>query len=170
MAALTQARLKKLLDYDPNTGVFVWKVTRGGGARAGDRAGYLFMSNGIKRRGIVVDSVDYKAARLAWLFVYSEWPNDEVDHKNRNALDDRISNLREASRGKNQANTRKYRHSKSPYRGITMRNTGRWVAQISVDGVTNGLGTYDTPEEAARVYDAAALLRFGEFAQLNFPS
>lgn len=164
---LTQARLKEVLHYNPNTGVFTWRVSNCR-VEKGDIAGWIYRSNGIDRRGIKIDGINYIAARLAWLYTYGEWPKKQVDHKNRDALDDRLGNLRLATKGENQANTKKYKHSKSPYRGITQRKNGRWVAQIGIDGVTNGLGTFDTPEEAAKVYDAAAKLRFGEFAQLNF--
>lgn len=88
-----------------------------------------------------------------------------VDHINRNGLDNRRSNLRLATPSQNAANSGPRSGS---YKGVTQRQA-RWRAQIRIDGHNMQIGTYDTPEDAARAYDARAFAAWGEFAYLNFP-
>jgi hypothetical protein len=96
------------------------------------------------------------------------WPL--VDHANGNGLDNRRSNLREATHAQNSANSRLSRRSTSGFKGVTWyKRTSRWRAHITADQVQRHLGYFDTPEEAARAYDTAATEAFGDFARLNFP-
>lgn len=97
------------------------------------------------------------------------WPY--IDHRNGDGLDNRRCNLREATHALNMRNKRMYRNNTSGFKGV-MRNSGKglpWAARIRLDNRRRRLGNYDTPEEAARAYDAAARELFGEFASLNFP-
>lgn len=89
------------------------------------------------------------------------------DHKNGDGLDNRSTNLRPATPAQNNANTSR---SRTGYRGVYPRG-GKWRAGISHGerAGSRSLGTFATDYEAARAYDAAARLRFGEFARLNFP-
>lgn len=91
-----------------------------------------------------------------------------VDHINNNRLDNRRANLRLCSQSENLAN----RPAPMPhgYRGVYPEvRGGNWRAQIKVGGRNKRLGTYPTPEAAARAYDVAALAAWGRFARLNFP-
>jgi hypothetical protein len=92
-----------------------------------------------------------------------------VDHANGDGLDNRRSNIRLATSSQNNAN-RRSRLSVDHRRGVSLRPSGRWQAQIRVDGAQRFLGNYGTEEEAARAYDAAALEVHGEFARVNFTS
>jgi len=96
---------------------------------------------------------------------------DRVDHINGDGLDNRRANLRAADRIENGRNMRP--RGPSGFKGITFRKPpwrGKpWHARISYDGKLHHLGCFDSPEEAARAYDAAAIQHFGEFARLNFP-
>jgi hypothetical protein len=93
-----------------------------------------------------------------------------VDHINGDGLDNRRSNLRYASPTQNSQNRRPSSRNKSGFKGISPK-CGRWQAQLQLPGGRNvHIGTFDTPEEAARAYDTAARKHFGEFAWLNFPA
>lgn len=90
---------------------------------------------------------------------------DLVDHRDRNGLNNRRSNLRSANKSLNAANSRKRSGSRNTYRGAIWRPGSRWEARIQ----GRYLGTFKTEEAAARAYDAEAGKAFGEFARLNFP-
>ena len=92
-----------------------------------------------------------------------------IDHKNRDGLDNRRSNLREATSSQNGANTRQRINNTSGFKGVAYcKQTGTWRALIMVNRKTSCLGRYPTPEAAARAYDDAAVGAFGEFARTNF--
>lgn len=91
----------------------------------------------------------------------------EVDHRNHDGLDNRRSNLRLCVRKQNNGNSR-HKLGKSGYRGV-QPNKKRWIATISIGNKRTHLGSFRTPEEAAKAYDAAAIEHFGEFATINFP-
>ena len=146
---LTQERLKELLDYDPETGVFVRKASRGT-AKAGSVAGCMYNTGYIMIR---IDSKDYTAHRLAWLYVYGCWPTNQIDHINRVKDDNRLCNLREATQSENNWNVGKYKNNKSGLTGVSWHNsTKKWQAQISVNGKLIYLGLFDTPEEGHAAY------------------
>lgn len=94
-----------------------------------------------------------------------------IDHKNGDGLDNRRANLRPATPAQNAANKRLSSKNSTGYKGVHLyRRTGRYRAYIGRGNQkTLHLGYFDTAEEAARAYDAAALEHFGEFARLNFP-
>jgi hypothetical protein len=94
----------------------------------------------------------------------------DVDHINHDTLDNRRSNLRLCLRGENNGNSRKRGKFSSRYKGVSRKKTERlWRASIQQGPRNVHLGRFESEEEAARVYDAAALEYFGEFALLNFP-
>lgn len=158
---LSADRLRHLLDYDADTGVFRWRLSRGGSARAGDIAG------GIDSHGYVRISVDcerYLGHRLAWLHIHGAWPEHDLDHRNGIRTDNRISNLREASRSNNLAN--RAASAASGMKGVYwQRQNRRWYSRISVQGRDIHLGTFDTPEEAHQAFMSASRQHYGEFAR-----
>lgn len=94
------------------------------------------------------------------------WPL--VDHINGDGLDNRRRNLRPATTAQNIANQRLHKNNTSGFKGVSRRGV-RFRAYICPDRSTVWLGTFDTAEQAARVYDEAAVALWGEFARLNFP-
>lgn len=156
---ITPERLRERLHYDPETGIFRWRVRphRRSRRRAGDVAGYLQPQGYISIR---IDTVGYRAHRLAWLYVYGCWPKPEVDHINRDRSDNRLANLREATRTQNAWNTDAHASNTSGVRGVYWhKRAGKWHAQIAAHGQMIYLGLFDSIEEAGAAYRAAEIKR-----------
>lgn len=148
MKELTAERLREVLDYDPDTGVFTRKV-RTGNVKIGDVAG-SFNGKGYIRIGI--DGRLHRAHRLAWLYVTGEWPKDQIDHINGDRGDNRLANLREVNNAENQHNLRKARADNTTgFLGVSPRY-GKFRAYIMVDGKNKHLGCFPTPEAAHAAY------------------
>jgi hypothetical protein len=151
---LTAARLRELLNYDPETGIFTRRVdVHGGRYKAGDVVGNI-------NRGYVETSVDrqtYCAHRLAFLYMTGEWPKHYVDHRNLVRSDNRWANLREATPRLNQENKIKANAgNRSGYLGVTKQSTGHtFMAKIKSMGVERYLGNFKTAEEAHQAYLSA---------------
>jgi citrate synthase len=144
---LTSARLHEVLEFDADTGVFTWKITRTK-AKRGARAGSIW--NGYEV--IKIDAERYSAHRIAWLYVYGKWPDAEIDHINGNRADNRICNLRDVSASVNQQNARRARvDNASGFLGVT-KQKNLWTSQLTINGKTLHLGLYKTPEEASQAY------------------
>lgn len=158
-SGLRLERLRELLHYDPNTGIFRWRLRRKGQAVAGSIAGCLD-SDGYRQIGL--DGRRFRAARLAWFYVHGVWPPEDIDHKDLIKDHDWIENLRPASRSLNTANKKIYRNNISGFKGV-FRRQGRWQASI-FNKKPYYLGMFDTPEEAHQAYCAKARELFGEFA------
>ena len=151
-------RLKELLNYDPDTGEFTWRVGKRG-LYAGDIAGCIAKHH---YRVIRLDNKLYYAHRLAFFWSTGRWPK-YVDHKNRCTLDNRFSNLREASMSENLMNARRPRNNTTGYKGVWFdKNVGRYRAEVSGDHIP---GFFVTAKEAHEAYMVEAKKRFGEFAR-----
>jgi hypothetical protein len=161
-AGITAERLRELLDYDPETGVFRWRARRGGRAYANAVAGTIACRHGYRQ--ILVDLKLFLAHRLAWLYVYGEWPPGCLDHINRQRDDNRIANLRLATMAQNCANARVRCNNTSGFPGVR-KHKQKWTAYIKYNGRQIHLGMFDAPEKAHKAYRAAAVAYFGEFAR-----
>ena len=159
---VSAATLRNMLDYDQNTGVFVWRKMLSHQNRTGTQAG-------TRRNGYISISIGgrlYQAHRLAWLYVNGEFPATSLDHINCVKDDNRIANLRPATMSQNLANTKAPVNNTSGVKGVYWdRRTNRWRAQISVDQRRRTLGRFETIGEAAQAYAAAAAAAFGEYAR-----
>ncbi len=149
---LTQARLKERLTYDPLTGIFRTRE-RVKQVPAGEIAG-CYSSKGYRR--IKIDDREYPAHRLAWLYVHGEFPPGDIDHINRVRDDNRIANLRPATRQENGQNRKCSANNTSGYLGVTWnRACSKWQASIRHAGKAIYLGLHPTPEQAAAAYASA---------------
>lgn len=163
MIKIDHERLVKLLDYNPVTGEFVWKVSTTNRIRAGDAAGSGQPGDHIY---IKIDGRCYPAHVLAWLYVHKVWPKDEIDHEDRCRFHNCISNLREATRKQNGANLPLQKRNRSGFKGVSPRGS-KFTAQVNFHGRKIYLGTFSDPRAAAEAYDAAALSFDPNFAATN---
>jgi hypothetical protein len=148
---LTIERLREVLDYDPLTGIFRWKIRPACCIQVGDVAGG---DNGNGRCRIRVDRRRFYTHHLAWAYMYGVWPKFDLDHRNGNPSDNRIANLREDPDGQNaqnRADAVSKRPTASGWMGVRP-NFNRWQASIRVNGRSRHLGLFDTPEEAHAAY------------------
>lgn len=150
---VSQERLITILNYDPITGIFLWKDDRGNGS-LGKSAGMVDAWGYIQIR---VDGKKYLAHRLVWLYMTGSWPRDQIDHINGDKIDNCFANLREATATINTENRhRARRDNKSGFLGVTYRKECRksspWLATIQVCGKLKRLGRFSTPEEAHEAY------------------
>jgi hypothetical protein len=129
-------------------------------SRCKGRPDYLISQNG--PRGTVVTTYLHR-------FIVGATPGDpRVDHANTDTMDYRRCNLRYATPTQNSVNA--MRVNRDGYKGVRLRCDGKkWTARIQFDGRGIHLGSFDTPEDAARAYDAKAAELYGDFARLNFP-
>lgn len=165
---LTQERLLEFLDYNPDSGLFTWRVYRNRDARQGDIAGHVAtITGGRKYIRIRIDRRQYFAQRLAWLYMMGAWPDWLIDHADNDGLNNRWLNLRQATVSQNSANRKRARLNTTGFKGATLLKSGtrRYQAQITVRGNAKYLGVYSTPEDAHAAYLSAAEHYFGEFAR-----
>jgi len=127
---LTQTRLKELLSYDPGTGIFVWRVYRNQIAKVGSRAGHI---NCHGYRHIIVDRKQYKASRLAWLYMEGYFPEYEVDHKDRVRDNNKWSNLLHKTPQCNSRNRSVRSDNKTGVPGVSWhKRLKKWQASITI--------------------------------------
>jgi hypothetical protein len=147
--ALSHEYLTKVLEYEPESGVFIWKIRASQAVKPGDIAGsvnkngYLF---------IKVGKYIYRAHRLAWFYFYGQWPpieNYQIDHIDGNRLNNSIKNLRLASNAKNARNHKLYSHNTSGVSGVHFAEaSNKWKATIRYNGRNIHLGYYASFEDA----------------------
>lgn len=151
MTEITQELLKSLLSYDPDTGVFIWRVYRSFGVRAGCVAGTTTKKGYIS---IKLTPRRYLAHRLAWLYMHGTWPPNQIDHINRVRSDNRITNLRLATAGQNAQN-----RSRDNVSGVNWHKSARkWRAYISVDRRWIYLGLFKDYDSAVAARQTAELI------------
>lgn len=152
------AELKRIMKYDPLTGEFIRTIDHSSRAKAGAVAGSV-VSDGYRQ--ICVLGKVYRAHRLAWLYAYGYMPNETVDHINRNRSDNRLSNLRLATKKQNAENIKLRNDNVTGYKGVSWRASHtKWEAKIQHNKKTLHLGFFDSPKEASAAYQTAAKEHF----------
>ena len=147
---ITQASLKDLLRYDPETGLFVWLRKPSKRVRVGALA--CSASTDGKYVKVTIGRVDYRAHRLAWFYMTGEWPTEQIDHLNCLGTDNRFINLRPASARLNQQNRRKpQKTNKLGVLGVS-RHGPSFRAQLKVNGKTCWRETFETLDLARLAY------------------
>lgn len=149
----TQARLKELFIYNSDSGIFTRRISTGrhnrhkAGEIAGTKSNYWHM---------FVDGQRFVAHRLAWVYVYGKEPLNDLDHINQNKLDNRIVNLREATRQQNMQNVTLHKHNRSGFKGVAWHTTRKkWRAYIFNGYKQTHLGLFETIEQAVQARKAA---------------
>lgn len=161
-SAITKEEVLKRLNYDPETGVFTWKLCRnskhiGNIAKSLDAHGYVQ----INLMGTVC-----KGHRLAWFYMTGEWPKDQIDHINMKRDDNRFSNLRLATNAENSRNREVQSNNTSGFKGVSFnKNTGKFVAYIEKDKKRKNLGYFADAISAHEARARVEVSMFGEFAR-----
>jgi hypothetical protein len=162
---LTPERLREVLHYDPDTGVFTWrKGHRNRRRKPGDKAGWRD-GNYLRIR---IDTHSYQAPRLAFLYMAGRWPTFGVDHIDGDPSNDGWHNLRDVSQSQNTMNKKRARNNTSGFKGVSWhKHRRKWVASIRLHGHLYNLGSFSSPEAAHEAYKVKARELFGEYARFQ---
>jgi hypothetical protein len=142
--------LRKILTYDPDTGVITWISSQKHGRVAGtlNSDGYL---------KIAIQKIDFKAHRVAWIMHHGSvpLPGQVIDHINGNSTDNRARNLRLCWPQENQQNSRRPKNNTSGFKGVA-KCLDKFRAYICHNRKQLHLGVFETPQEAHSAYLKAA--------------
>ena len=157
---LSHQDAKRLWDYCPETGILTWTdaaCRKMRGKVAGNCRNGRYLT-------VRVDGHLYAVHRVVWLWMTGSWPVALIDHKDRDGLNNRWSNLREASVSQNSQNRSDNKNRRLPKGVHLVPYSGRYRARIKINKQAIHLGVFDTVEEAVAVRREAELRHFGEFA------
>lgn len=151
MTLLTLSDFQQVLQYNPATGYFLWKIRMGRNVMPGQCAGCVVPTGYVQIR---LYRKNYKAHRLAWLFCYGDWPSDQIDHFNGRKSDNRILNLRDVGQTTNKSNQKKaQRNNHSTGVLNVFKNGNGFMARVRCEWGSNYLGTFATIESAIMARD-----------------
>jgi hypothetical protein len=161
MIDLTQEKLHELFSYDQETGDFSWRVKKSKNVKVGVP---INSNNGKGYKVVKIDNKTYMVHRLIWMYVYGKFPENDIDHKNRIRSDNRLLNLRDASKTDNAQNISIPRHNKSGHIGVSwIKSHKSWTVYIKVEQKNKWLGYYKD------LNDAVAARKRGEKEYYNLP-
>jgi len=150
---LTQQTLKSILHYNPDTGIFTYLIANSNRVKVGDIAGCLHPNGYIY---IQINYKPYRAHRLAWLYMYGKFPDNQVDHINGIRSDNRIVNLRDVTNQENGRNRRITKRNTSGFTGVCWyKQCSKCQAQIRVNSKQIHLGLFDNKEDAIATREQA---------------
>jgi len=145
---MTRDELKELVSYDSETGVFKRLKQTSPRIKVGQSAGW---KDAYGYLNICLRGKKWKAHRLAWLYVYGEFPKKEIDHINGIKNDNRICNLRDVDRLTNELNKGIQSNNTSGYKGVSFqKQSGKWEAYVCSQRKKKSLGVFTTAELAAQ--------------------
>ena len=158
---INQKELKEILDYNSESGIFLWKnIVKPARKKVGDIAGGLCL-------GYVVIGINgkiYRAHRLAWLYIYGAWPNDQIDHINGVKNDNRLCNLRECNQSENNYNRKMPKNNTSGVKGVVFNKPRKkWQVQLKINKQIKWFGLFEDFDLAALVADEARAKYHKEF-------
>jgi hypothetical protein len=160
-----QKAILSVVSYDPETGFFARTSSKNCPWTVGKRAGHVTPKG---YRIIFVAGTSYMEHRLAWILEHGAIPCGlTIDHINGDKADNRLINLRLATDCQNSYYRPRKSNNRSGCKGVYMRKNGKYRAAITVEKQRINLGTFETKEEAYKVYCEAAVRLHGDFAQLS---
>jgi hypothetical protein len=160
---ISAEEIRRIIRYDPLTGK-VYRLIRNGHVLAVPEEIRPTRKGNVSYVYIHLHGHEHSGHRVIWKYMTGEWPVGFVDHINLDGTDNRWANLREATKSQNGANRRIAKHNKIGWKGVRERR-GRYRAEITFQGHTHQLGTFDTTAEAHAAYLSAAKRFHGEFAR-----
>ena len=153
-----ESKICEFLEYNPLTGDLIWKAKAAYQTVIGANAGGI---NGEGYIGVWIGGVNFLAHRIAWFLYYGEWPEEEIDHRNRIKTDNRITNLRDVTTFTNHQNRS---DNKSGAVGVTWHKaTNKWHSQIYKAGKRIHLGLFEEFVDAVIARKEAESLYHPEF-------
>lgn len=154
MSQLTQEQVREIFDYDAENGVLIRKFRNG--CPYNKPTGHKPASHGYGQ--VQIDGKMYLTHRVIWLWHTGSWPEHEIDHIDRDPMNNRIENLRSITRSENMQNTGLHRDNSSGYPGVSFhKRTGKYEARIMVNNKQINLGLFNTTEEAYLAYQLAKI-------------
>jgi hypothetical protein len=150
----------ELLDYNSETGEFTWKKKVSRRVFKGDTAGVVGL---VGYRYIGINNKRLLAHRIAWLITTEQWPRFDIDHINGERADNRICNLREASRSENCHNAKFRKTTQTGFKGVYKNSTGRFYGRVCKNYKTHNTTCFDIAEEANQATQSLRILLHGDF-------
>lgn len=152
---LTQADVRHLFDYDAENGILIRKTFRNG-CPYNKPVGHKPSQDGYG--AVRIGRTIYRTHRIIWLWYYGTWPQYEINHIDRNRINNKIENLEDVDCGRNSHNKGIYKNNKMGLPGVSIHKpNGKFKAQIQNNYKKESLGYFDTAEEAFLAYQLAKI-------------